>query len=83
MIDSEQVEIDGKSFVKKYSKEGFYIERDGEKYSEAQDPEEFGRQYTETNEPIDTNGEQTEIEQKAEAFDYLTGGWHPNEQSVS
>lgn len=55
MIVREQVEINGKSFVKQCSDKGFYIERDGEKYSEVQDPEEFGREYTETNDPIDVD----------------------------
>lgn len=73
MIIPEHIEISGKSFVKQYSNSGFYIERDGEKYSEAKDPADIPREYTETDEPIDSGEGKTEIEQKAEAYDYLTG----------
>lgn len=53
MIMIEEVKINGKSFNKTYSSEGFMIERDGIKYSEAIDPIEFNdRIYTETNEEI-------------------------------
>ena len=48
------------------------IERDGELYSEAIDPSEFGRTYTETDIPVEAEAT-TETEQKAAAFDYLTG----------
>ena len=73
MIVRENIEIGGKGFVKQYSDGGFYIERDGEKYAEAIDPADIERTYTETDEPIKTDEEQTETEQKAEAYDYLTG----------
>ena len=43
MIVKENIEISGRVFVKTYPDGGFYIERDGEKYSEAIDPSEFGR----------------------------------------
>ena len=72
MIVKENIEIGGKDFVKQYSDGGFYIERDGEKYSEAIDPSEFGRTYTETDIPVEAEAT-TETEQKAAAFDYLTG----------
>ena len=72
MIVKENIEIGGKDFAKQYSDGGFYIERDGEKYSEAIDPAGIPREYTETDEPIDSGEEQTEIEQKAEAWDALT-----------
>ena len=53
MIIVEEVKINGKSFNKTYSNEGFMIERNGIKYSEAIDPIEFNdRIYTETNEEI-------------------------------
>lgn len=53
MIIVEEVKINGKSFNKTYSNEGFMIERNGIKYSEAIDPIEFNdRVYTETNEEI-------------------------------
>ena len=72
MIVKENIEISGKSFVKQYSDSGFMVERDGAQYSEAIDPAEFGRTYTETDIPIEGEGE-SEAEQKAVAFDYLTG----------
>ena len=72
MIVKENIEISGKDFVKQYSDGGFYIERDGDKYSEAIDPADIPREYTETDESIDSGDEQTEIEQKAEAWDALT-----------
>jgi len=73
MIVKENLEIGGKAFVKTYSDKGFYIERDGARYSEAIDPADIPREYTETDEPIDSGEGKTETEQKAEAFDYLTG----------
>ena len=72
MIKTEQLTINSKQFTKTYSDAGFMIERDGVQYSEAIDPSEFGRTYTETDIPIE--GEPiSDIEQKAAAFDYLTG----------
>lgn len=58
--------------TKTVSDNGFYIERDGVQYSEAIDPSEFGRTYTETDIPVEAEAT-TETEQKAAAFDYLTG----------
>ena len=80
MIVKENIEIGGKDFVKQYSDGGFYIERDGAKYSEAIDPADIPRDYTETDEPIETDEGKTETEQKAEAYDYLTGRNNTNEQ---
>lgn len=78
MIKTEQLTINEKQFTKTYSDNGFYIERDGAQYSEAIDPAEFGRTYTETDIPIE--GEPiSDIEQKAAAFDYLTGRSGGNE----
>jgi len=73
MIIKENIEISGRAFVKQYSDGGFYIERDGAKYAEAIDPADIVREYTETDEPIESDEEQTDVEQKAEAYDYLTG----------
>ena len=72
MIVKENIEIGGKDFVKQYSDGGFYIERDGGKYSEAIDPADIPREYTETDKPVEGEGA-SDIVQKAEAFDYLTG----------
>ena len=72
MIVTEQLTINDRQFTKTYSDSGFMIERDGVQYSEAIDPTELGRTYTETDIPIE--GEPiSDTEQKAAAFDYLTG----------
>ena len=72
MIVTEQLIINDRQFTKTYSDSGFMVERDGAQYSEAIDPAEFGRTYTETDIPIE--GEPiSDTEQKAAAFDYLTG----------
>lgn len=47
MIITENVEINGRQFVRTYSDAGCYVVRDGVEYSEAYDPAEFGRTYTE------------------------------------
>ena len=60
MIKTENLTINGRAFVKTYSDEGFMVERDGVRYSEAIDPAEFGRQYTETDEKIEPIAEETE-----------------------
>ena len=59
MIVKENIEIGDRAFVKTYSDGGFYIERDGVRYSEAIDPAELGRTYTETNVPIEAEAELT------------------------
>lgn len=75
MIIKENIEIGGKGFVKQYSDGGFMVERDGVQYSEAIDPSEFGRTYTETDIPAESEPTPVDevTEQKAEAYDYLTG----------
>ena len=73
MIVKENIEIGGRVFVKTYSDSGFYIERDGEKYSEAIDPADIPREYTETDEPITPIEEPDETKLKSDAYDYLTG----------
>ena len=73
MIVKENIEIGGRVFVKTYSDGGFYIERDGEKYSEAIDPADIPREYIETDEPISPTEEPDETKLKSDAFDYLTG----------
>lgn len=60
---------DGVKLYRTYSDEGFYIERDGEMYEEAIDPESAGRTYTETTETFPV------IELTAEeALSIITGG---------
>ena len=81
MIKTEQFTINNKQFTKTYSDAGFMIEHDGVQYSEAIDVEGAPYTYTETNIPAE--GELTpideETEQKAEAYDYLTGRSNGNE----
>ena len=72
MIITEQITINNRQFTKTYSDSGFMIAHDGAQYSEAIDPAEFGRTYTETDIPIEGEGA-SDTEQKAAAFDYLTG----------
>ena len=72
MIITEQLTINDRQFTKTHSDSGFMVERDGAQYSEAIDPAEFGRTYTETDIPIEGEGA-SDTEQKAAAFDYLTG----------
>ena len=53
MIITEQLTINEKSFTKTVSDSGFYIERDGALYSEADDFAYQQRVYAETDIPID------------------------------
>lgn len=53
MILRDELQINGRDFIKTYSSKGFMIERDGVQYSEAIDPAEFNREYTETDIPIE------------------------------
>lgn len=46
----EIITINDTEFTRTYSDEGYLIERDGVKYSEAIDPIDSGRVYQETNE---------------------------------
>ena len=71
MIKTENLTINGKTFVRTCSDNGYMVERDGIRYAEAIDPAEFGRVYTETDEPIEHG--MTEIEEKAKAYDILVG----------
>ena len=80
MIVKENMEIGGRAFVKTYSDAGVYIERAGLRYSEAIDPADISRTYIETDEPIEDSEEQTDAEQKAAAFDYITGRGQTDEQ---
>lgn len=64
---------DGVVLNRTYSDKGMMVERNGVRYSEAVDPAEFGRIYIETDEPIEPADEMTETEEKAMAYDILTG----------
>lgn len=80
MIITENVIILSRQFVKTYSDAGVYIrqEQTGAMYSEAIDIENSAFTYVETDIPIE---EETapEAEQKAEAYDYITGRSGGNE----
>ena len=68
----------GAERVKAFSDRNVYIERDGVEYTDADDFAYQNRVYTETGKPIE--GEpQDETEQKAAAYDYLTGRSNGNE----
>ena len=73
----------GKDWVKRHSDNGMMIERDGELYSEAVDEAkcEFERVYYETDIPAESEPTPVDdvTEQKAEAYDYLTGRSDGNE----
>ena len=75
MIITENVIIESRQFVKTYSDAGLYIrqEQTGAVYSEAIDVENAPFTYVETDIPIEVE-ELTETEQKAAAWDELTGG---------
>ena len=73
MIIKEKLEIGRRTFVKMYSDAGFYIERDGVRYSEAIDPANILRIYTETDKLIEGDVTITETKLKSDAYDYLTG----------
>ena len=68
---------DGVSLYRTYSDEQFMLHKIGteEYYSEAIDVENAPFEYEETTEKIEVEEiEQTEIEEKAKAYDILTGG---------
>lgn len=72
--------LDGVKLFLNYSDKGVYIRQDqtGIEYAEAIDVDTAPYTYTETDKPIE--GEpQDETEQKAEAYDYLTGRSNGNE----
>ena len=71
MIKTENLTINGKSFIRTYSDNGHMVEREGVQYSEAIDPAEFGRTYTEADELIESD--MSELEEKAKAYDILMG----------
>lgn len=79
-----QLEENGWVFVKTYSDSGMKILQDetGALYDEAIDPEFTNRTYTETDIPIENEEEDvdlSDVEQKARAWDALTGEENINE----
>ena len=73
MIVTRTEVLNGRSFVVTASDSGYMIERNGNKYSEAWDPEGSGRTYTETDKKIEEKSFLSETEEKAAAFDILMG----------
>lgn len=70
MIVQTHFDVDGRDFIRTVSDAGRYVVRDGVSYSEACDPAEFDRQYTEGDVMPD---DETELADKAEAYDILMG----------
>lgn len=52
MIKTEEFTIKNKKFIRTYSDKNLRIEREGERYDEAEDLAYLGYVYTETDEPI-------------------------------
>jgi hypothetical protein len=73
MIKTETITINGKEFIRTYSNRGFMVERDGIQYDEAIDPVGTGRIYTESDIISESYRIDDELEQKAHAYDILTG----------
>ena len=69
MIKTENITINDRTLTRTYSDSGYYIQRDGVRYSEAIDPAGSGRTYTETDDLIESDPDKI----KAEAYDILTG----------
>ena len=72
MIKTENITINDRMLTRTYSDSGYYIQRDGVRYAEAIDPLDSGRTYTETEVPMKSEP-MTETEEKAAAYDILTG----------
>ena len=72
MIQTEHITINDLPLTRNYSDGGYYIQRNGVQYAEAIDPADSGRTYTETDVPIE-GAATTETEEKAAAYDILTG----------
>ena len=70
MIVQEHFFAGENDFIRTTSDSGRYVVRDGVEYSEACDPAELGRTYTEGDVmPV----EESDLADKAEAFDILMG----------
>ena len=70
-IVTETFYVGERAFVKTYSDAGRGVVRDGIQYTEVCDPAEYGRVYTEGDIlPTDDS----EMSDKAEAYDILVGG---------
>lgn len=65
IVEHYGTHVDGTVLIRTYSDSGMMIERDGIRYAEAIDPEEFGRTYIETDEPINAEWGVSEEDYKA------------------
>lgn len=72
MIVQTHFDVNGRDFIRTVSDVGRYVVRDGESYSEACDPAEYGRTYTE-GDLIPDEEREDELAAKAEAYDILMG----------
>lgn len=65
-IIREEIVLKGKQFIKTFSDEGFFIERDGKKYRDALDPIIFSEEriYSETEEKIYPNQQEQEKDEE-------------------
>jgi len=70
MIVQENYILNERDFIRTYSDAGCYVVRDGVSYTEANDPAELGRTYTEGELMPE---EETDLSDKAEAYDILMG----------
>ena len=73
MIVQTTKEVNGVVYDHTYSDSGMKILRDGVEYDEALDPAGSGRVYTESETPRETETFASETEEKARAYDILTG----------
>ncbi len=71
MIVTENFKVGERDFIRTTSDSGRYVVRDGVSYSEACDPAEFGRTYTEGE--LMPDEERSDLTDKTEAYDILTG----------
>lgn len=72
MVVSTTVTINDKQYRKTYSSSGFYIERDGMRFSEAVDVIGADFTYTETDVPIESETNTTAIEKRIETLEETT-----------
>lgn len=75
MIVTENFKVGERDFIRTYSNSGRYVVGGDPvgNYAEACDPAEFGRTYTEGDLIPDEERDLTELADKAEAYDILTG----------
>lgn len=71
-IKTDHFYIGDRLFNRVYSDAGRYVVRDGESYSEACDPAEYGRTYTE-GDLMPPEEREDELTAKAEGYDILMG----------